>query len=155
MEQFQIDMNDTSKALLVKLRKIICEVFTVLGKGFPECVYQKALGVELQALCLSYDMEVTMSIPYKQHVVGQVRADIIIRGDIPVVIETKATAASLKVEERWQLSRYLRILDIPLGILVNFPQAATANEPQIEFLILDGNEILQYDLDTGIGASLA
>lgn len=130
------------------------EVFTVLGKGFPECVYQKALGVELQAQNIRYDMEVTMSIPYKEHVVGQVRADVIIRGATPVVIETKATAAALKIEERWQLSRYLKILEIPLGVLVNFPQVNTANEAQIEFLVLDGEQVLLYNLDNGTASAL-
>ena len=71
-----------------------------------------------------------------------------------MVIETKATAAALKTEERWQLSRYLKILEIPLGILVNFPQMASATEPQIEFLILDGTQILLYNLDNGIGSPL-
>ena len=146
---FKVDMDDSGRAMLLTLRKIIHEVYTVLGKGFPECVYQKALGVELQAQNMRYDMEVTMSIPYKEHVVGQVRADIIVRGSSPVVIETKATAAALKVEERWQLSRYLKILEIPLGVLVNFPQLSTANEPQIEFLVMDGDDVLLYNLDSG------
>jgi GxxExxY protein len=150
----QLEMDDSGKAILLRLRKIICEVYDILGKGFPEGVYQKALGIELQAQHLKYDMEVTMAIPYKDHVVGQVRADIILRGETPVVIETKATAAALKTEERWQLSRYLKILEIPLGILVNFPQMASATEPQIEFLILDGAQVLLYNLDNGIGSPL-
>lgn len=151
---FQIEMDDAGKAMLLTLRKLIYEVYEVLGKGFPECVYQRAMGVELQAQNIRYDMEVTMSIPYKQHVVGQIRADIIIRGLTPVVIETKATAAALKVEERWQLSRYLKILDIPLGVLVNFPQVASASEPQVEFLLADGEQILVYNLDSGIANPL-
>ncbi len=147
-------MDDAGKAMLLTLRKIITEVYENLGKGFPECVYQKAMGVELQASRLNYDMEVTMSIPYKEHVVGQVRADIIVRGTVPVVIETKATAAALKVEERWQVARYMKILDISLAILVNFPQAATATEPQIEFLIASEDQILLLNLDTDQATAL-
>lgn len=150
----QIEMDDAGKAMLLTLRNIIFEVFEVLGKGYPECVYQKALGVELQAQNIKYDMEVTMSIPYKERVVGQIRADIILRGSCPVVIETKATAAALKIEERWQLARYLRILSIPLGVLVNFPQLASASEPQVEFLIADEDQILVYNLDSGVGTPL-
>lgn len=150
----QIEMDDAGKATLLTLRKLIYEVYEVLGKGYPECVYQKALAVELQRQNMKYDMEVTMSIPYKEHVVGQVRADIIIRGSTPVVIETKATAAALKIEERWQLSRYLKILEIPLGILVNFPQLATASEPQVEFLLTDEDQILVYNLDSGVASPL-
>ena len=150
----QLEMDDVGRAMLLRLRKMIHEVYENLGKGFPEGVYQKALGVELQAQHLKYDMEVTMAIPYKDHVVGQVRADIVLRGETPIVIETKATAAALKIEERWQLSRYLKILEIPLGILVNFPQVASSTEPQIEFLVLDGTLVLSYNLDTGIGSPL-
>lgn len=144
----QVDMDDSGKAILLTIRQIIREVFDILGKGFPENVYQKAMGVEFQAQNLKYDMEVTMSIPYKEHVVGQVRADIILRGMTPVVIETKATSTPIKLEERWQLARYLKILNIPLGVLVNFPQMAAATEPQVDFLILSDDSILVLNLDT-------
>ncbi len=150
----QLEMDDAGKALLLTIRNSIQEVYETLGKGFPENVYQKALGVEFQAQNMKYDMEVTMSIPYKNHIVGQVRADIIIRGHNPVVIETKATAAALKIEERWQLSRYLKILEIPLGVLVNFPQVANAKEAQVEFLILTEDEILLWNIDTNEGTPL-
>lgn len=150
----QIEMDDAGKAMLLTLRNTIHEVYEVLGKGFPECVYQKAMGVELQSHHIKYDMEVTMSVPYKEHVVGQIRADIIIRGQTPVVIETKATAAALKIEERWQLARYLKILNIPLGILVNFPQIASAEEAQIEFLLLDEEQVFVYNLDTNVASAM-
>lgn len=145
----ELEMDDLGKSTLLRLRKLICDVYEGLGKGYPENVYQKALGVELQAEHIPYDMEVTMSVPYRSHVVGQVRADIILRGSVPVVIETKATAAPLKPEERWQTVRYMKILDIPLGILVNFPQVAASTEPQIEFLVCLENQMFLYSLDTG------
>ena len=146
---YQIEMDDQGKAVLLTLRQLCNQVYETLGKGYPEAVYQRALGVELQYKFLNYDSEITMSIPYKGHVVGQVRADLIVRGDTPVVIETKATAAPLKIEERWQLSRYMKILDIQLGCLVNFTQSSPSKEPQIEFFILvDGNALI-YNIDTG------
>jgi GxxExxY protein len=150
---YQIEMDDQGKAVLLTLRQLCNQVYETLGKGYPEAVYQRALGIELQYKFLNYDSEITMSIPYKGHVVGQVRADLIVRGDTPVVIETKATAAALKVEERWQLGRYMKILDIQLGCLVNFPQTANATLPQIEFFLLDGPDVLLYNLDTGEAAA--
>lgn len=152
---FEVDMDDAGKALFLTIRNIVNEVYAILGKGFPECVYQKAMGVELQAKYIPYDLEVTMAVPYKEHVVGQVRADILVRGAIPVVIETKATAAPLKQEERIQLARYLKILDIPLGVLVNFPQVAKAAEPEVEFLVVSEDQILLYDIDTSKGILLS
>lgn len=141
-------MDDAGKSLLLRLRKMICDVYSELGKGYPENVYQRALGVELQNDHIPYDMEVTMSVPYKDHVVGQVRADILLRGAVPCVIETKATAASLKLEERWQTVRYMKILNLTLGVLVNFPQVASSSEPQIEFLVLLDGKVYLYSVDT-------
>ena len=150
----QLEMDDAGKALLLMIRKSIQEVYETLGKGYPENVYQKAMGVDLQLQNIKYDMEVTMGIPYKGHIVGYVRADTIIRGNIPVIIETKATAAALKIEERWQLSRYLKIQEIPIGVLVNFPQVANAKEAQVEFLIVTDDEVLLWNIDTNEGTPL-
>lgn len=151
---FELEMDDLGKALCLSLRSCLRDVYKTLGKGYPECVYQRAFGVELQELHIPYDMEVTMSIPYKQHVVGQVRADIILRGSPEVVVETKATANPIKVEERWQLARYMKILEIPIGILVNFSQVQDTAEPQIEFLVLHETGVYLYNLDTGLAKDL-
>lgn len=147
-------IDDSARALLFSIRQKAGEAYSVLGKGYSEAVYQRALCVEFQTAGIRHDLEVTMSVPYKGHVVGQVRSDIILRGDTPVVIETKATAAALKPEERWQLSRYMKILDIPLGALINFTQVGNATQPQVEFLLMENGDIYQYNVDTSQGTSL-
>lgn len=155
MDSVSIMLSDDAKSILHALRTRIRDVYSLLQKGYPETVYQKALCIELQNAGLKYDLEATMSVLYKEHIVGQIRADIIIRGDTNVVIETKATAGNLKPEERWQLSRYMKIQEIPLGILVNFPQLVGATNPQIEFLIKDDDEgIFIYDLDANTGTPM-
>ena len=155
MDSVSIMLSDQAKATLHILRDKIREVYSVLQKGYPENVYQRALCIELQRSGLSYDLEATMSVLYKEHIVGQIRADIIIRGETSVVIETKATAAGIKPEERWQLSRYMKIQDIPIGILTNFPQVVGTLAPQIEFLVKDENdELFVYDLDTNSGTAM-
>ncbi len=141
-------IEDSARALLLTIRQKANEAYSVLGKGYSEAVYQRALCVEFQTAAIPHDLEVTMSVPYKGHVVGQVRSDIILRGATPVVIETKATAAALKPEERWQLSRYMKILDISLGALINFTQIGNASQPQVEFFLLENNEVYQYNVDT-------
>lgn len=155
MTTLSIMLDDVSKSTLHLIRDRIREVYVILQKGYPENVYQRALCVELQKSNLHYDLEATMSVPYKEHIIGQIRADIIIRGEHNIVIETKATAANLKVEERWQLSRYMKIQDIPLGILVNFPQVSGTSSPQLEFLVKDEeDEIYVYDLDKNTGTPM-
>ena len=151
--RFMID--DSARALLLTIRQKACEAYTVLGKGYSEAVYQRAICVEFQESNIHHDLEVTMSVPYKGHVVGQVRSDIILRGPVPVVIETKSTAAALKPEERWQLSRYMKILDISLGALINFTQVGSALVPQIEFFVIENGDIYQYNVDTSQGVPLA
>ncbi len=141
-------IEDSARALLLTIRQKANEAYSVLGKGYSEAVYQRALCVEFQTAAIPHDLEVTMSVPYKGHVVGQVRSDIILRGATPVVIETKATAAALKPEERWQLSRYMKIMDISLGALINFTQIGNASQPQVEFFLLENNEVYQYNVDT-------
>lgn len=151
MDSVSIMLSDDAKSVLHSLRKKIGEVYSVLQKGYPENVYQRALCIELQTAGLRYDLEATMSVLYKEHIVGQIRADIIIRGETSVVIETKATAGTIKPEERWQLSRYMKLQDIDLGILVNFPQVIGTLSPQLEFLIKDDTDIYVYDLDANTG----
>jgi GxxExxY protein len=148
-------LEDAAKALLLQIRQKATEVYNILQQGYPENVYQKALCVEFQMNNIHHDLEVTMSIPYKAHVVGQIRADIILRGTIPVIIETKATAYTIKQEERWQLSRYMKIQNISLGVLINFRQSAGKQGLQVEFIIKDEDEaIYLYDLDTNQGTPL-
>ena len=147
-------IDDSARALLFSIRQKSAEAYSVLGKGYSEAVYQRALCVEFQTSAIPHDLEVTMSVPYKGHVVGQVRSDIILRGTTPVVIETKATAAALKPEERWQLSRYMKILDIPLGALINFPQVGNATQPQVEFFVIENGDIYQYNVDTSQGTTI-
>jgi GxxExxY protein len=152
MDSVKIMLSDTAKATLHILRNKMREVYTVLQKGYPENVYQRALCIELQHAGLRYDLEATMSVLYKEHIVGQIRADIIIRGDPSIVIETKATAGAIKPEERWQLSRYMKLQEISLGILVNFPQVVGTAAPQIDFLVKDEvDDIYVYDLDESKG----
>lgn len=146
--KLEVEMDDESKARCLTLRSLFQEVYKVLGKGYPEGVYQRGIAVELQNKNIPFDLEVTMAIPYKGHVVGQVRADVLLRDNLPVVIETKATASGLKPEERWQLSRYMKILDIPLGVLVNFPQVTTANDIQIDFLVTLDDTIYSINIDS-------
>jgi GxxExxY protein len=146
----ELMIEDTAKSLLVTIKEKANEVYRLLGRGYSESVYQRALSVEFQTVGIPHDLEVTMSVPYKGHVVGQVRSDIILRGRIPVIIETKATAAALKPEERWQLSRYLKLQEIYLGALINFSQVGTATAPQVEFFLYTDNEFYIYNLETGL-----
>jgi len=54
------------------------EVYRVLGYGFLEKVYQRAMQVELQLRGLRADIESKIQVIYKGHEVGPYRADLFV-----------------------------------------------------------------------------
>jgi GxxExxY protein len=58
-------LEDAARAMLYTIRDKAQDVFSTLQRGYPESVYQRALGIEFQKQNIRHDMEVTMSITYK------------------------------------------------------------------------------------------
>ena len=89
----------------------------VLGAGFLESVYRNALGVELTKRNIPYDLEYPMNVYYKDEVVGEFRADMIV--DHRVIVELKAVNSLVSAHEV-QLVNYLTATQLDNGILINF-----------------------------------
>ncbi len=89
----------------------------VLGPGFLESVYRNALGVELTKRNIPYDLEYPMNVYYKDEVVGEFRADMIV--DHRVIVELKAVNSLVSAHEV-QLVNYLTATQLDNGILINF-----------------------------------
>ena len=101
-------------------RKIISCAYTVhriLGHGFLESVYEKALSVELEKHGLDAQMQYPISVLYQGIQVGNYRADAIVEGK--VIIEIKAVEA-LHPQHEVQLVNYLKATEIEVGLLLNF-----------------------------------
>ena len=60
------------------------EVFRELGYGFLERVYQRAMKVELELRGLTAEIETDIQVRYKNHVVGDYRADMVVNGCVLV-----------------------------------------------------------------------
>lgn len=88
-----------------------------LPAGFLESVYRNALLIELQDYGLKADKEVPVTVHYKNMIVGEFRADIIVESS--VIIELKATQHLSPTHEA-QLVNYLTATDIEHGLLINF-----------------------------------
>lgn len=146
--EIQIDVDREIFMLLTQIRRMSKQVLLTLGKGYSEAIYQRALCIELQQSRIEYDIETCIPVSYKDHVVGNVRADIIVRGRNPIVLETK-TIRIFRPEERWQLTRYMKLLGIDVGVLINFMDG-----PQLEFLVRCDDEFYLYDLRSGLGKLL-
>ncbi len=82
-----------------------------------ESVYQKALMIELKEKGIHADTEMPINVYYKNEIVGEFRADIIVKGEI--IIELKAVQHLLPIHET-QLVNYLTATNIDHGLLINF-----------------------------------
>ena len=93
------------------------EVHRQLGPGYLESVYEDALALELVLRGVPFGRQVAFSVRYKGHPVGRGRIDFLV-GDI-LVVELKAVRELAPIHKSQVLS-YLRAVQSPLGLLLNF-----------------------------------
>lgn len=105
------------ETLIKSIIQCIYNVRGILGPGYLESVYKNALMRELELNGLKASAEVPLSVSYKDVLVGEFRADIIVENS--VIIELKAVETLHKAHEV-QLVNYLTITGIDSGLLVNF-----------------------------------
>ena len=113
-----------------QIRGAVFEVNRVLGHGFLEKVYEKALMIELSRRGLSVENQVRLKVIYKEEIVGEYFADLLVEGS--VIVEIKAVTHLLK-EYQAQLLNYLKATGIQVGLLVNF----TRDKAEIKRMVLD------------------
>jgi GxxExxY protein len=103
--------------LTYEIRGAIFEVNSVLGHGFLEKVYEKALMIELPKRGLNAECQVPIEVEYKGEIIGEYFTDIVV--DDQVILELKAIESLQKVHEA-QLLNYLKATEYRIGLLVNF-----------------------------------
>ena len=108
-----MDINDITYAI----NGAVFEVNRILGSGFLEKVYENALLVELKRRRLKAESQVPIRVLYKESVVGEYIADILVEDKVMVELKTVETLE--KIHEA-QLLNYLKATGIRVGILVNF-----------------------------------
>jgi GxxExxY protein len=113
-----------------KIRGAVFEVNRVLGHGFLEKVYEKALIIELRRRGLRVENQVPLKVIYKEETVGEFYADLLVEGR--VIVEIKAVTHLLKAHQA-QLLNYLKATGIKVGLLVNF----TRNKAEIKRMVMD------------------
>ena len=95
----------------------VFEVYRQLVCGFLEKVYEKALLAELELQGLRAETQVPVIVLYKDIVVGEYFADIVVEKRI--ILELKAQQ-KLPQASKAQLLNYLEATGLHLGMLVNF-----------------------------------
>ena len=93
------------------------EVRRHLAQGFEEKVYKNALLMEMKDRGLEVKTEVEFDVKYKNNIVGQYRADLIVNDC--VILELKANNTLCTANEI-QIVNYLNATGINNGILINF-----------------------------------
>jgi GxxExxY protein len=93
------------------------EVHNLLGFGFLEKVYQRALQVELQLRGVKVELEPKIQVQFKGVIVGDYAADLLVAGTIIVELKTDATCQFL---HEAQLLNELLSTGMKLGYLINF-----------------------------------
>jgi GxxExxY protein len=93
------------------------EVHTILGNGFHELIYQRALKEEFRLREISFIREKSMEVFYKGKQVGTRRVDFFVEGIITV--EIKAIKELLDIHLA-QAINYLEAYNIEVGLLINF-----------------------------------
>lgn len=111
-------MEEYLTRLLYDIRGAAMEVYNTLGPGLLESVYEKALLRELEIRGIYATSQVPVEIVYKGKVVGNdLRIDLLVENEI--VVELKSVEELQRVHYK-QLRTYMQLLNLPVGLLVNF-----------------------------------
>ncbi|MBN1626624.1 MAG: GxxExxY protein [Deltaproteobacteria bacterium] len=79
-----MDIND----ITFTIKGAVFEVNRVLGPGFLEKVYENALLIELKARGLKAEAQAPITVSYKDNIVGEYLADIVVEDKVIVELKT-------------------------------------------------------------------
>jgi len=108
------------------------EVHKELGPGLLESIYHKCLKKELFLRDINFKSEFSVPLLYKNEPLEtELRCDLLIENQI--VVELKAVETMLPIFEA-QLLTYMKLLEVPKGILINFNVKNIFHEGQKTFV---------------------
>jgi len=93
------------------------EVHKILGNGFQEVIYQRALAKEMNLNGLSFEREFEMPIFYKKEHIGTRRVDFLVEKAVSVEIKAIAFLEDVHLA---QAINYLEAYNLEVGLLLNF-----------------------------------
>ena len=95
----------------------VLHVHNVLGPGFVERIYRRALVIELKQNNFSVEVEKSIPIQYQGRIIGCHRLDLVVEQNL--IVELKTVAAINKVHYA-QVKSYLRASGLARALLINF-----------------------------------
>ena len=93
------------------------KVHSILGNGFQEVIYQRAMAIEMDKQGLRFEREMEMPIYYDGIDIGTRRVDFFVEDF--VMVELKAI---IKLDDVHlaQAMNYCQAYNLPIGLLINF-----------------------------------
>lgn len=108
----------TENDISYQIRGAIYDVYTKMGPGLLESIYEEALVLELERRGLKVERQKEIPIFYDGHLLNtHLRLDLLVESK--VIVELKSVSELQNVYFK-QLLTYLKLSDKRLGILVNF-----------------------------------
>lgn len=101
-------------------RKIIgcaMEVHKILGNGFQEIIYQRALAKEMELQNVPFQREFEMPIYYKTEQIETRRVDFLVYEKVSVEIKALTHLEDVHLA---QAINYLEAYNLEIGLLINF-----------------------------------
>lgn len=97
------------------------EVHKILGPGFLEAVYQKALAHELKLRGIIFYEQVRLPVIYKGELIGDYIPDFIV--DNKIIVEVKCVS-KLNSNHQAQAMHYLAATGMRLALVLNFGEGS-------------------------------
>jgi GxxExxY protein len=112
-EKLPRDLED----LVHRVIGLAIEVHRTLGPGMLESLYEEALCYELTRAGIRFERQKCIEVPYKETVLKGQRLDLLVEGRL--LLELKSVTQITALFEAQTLG-YLRAIDLPLALLLNF-----------------------------------
>ena len=93
------------------------EVHKILGNGFQEVIYQRALAKEMGLQGLVFSREFEMPSFYKEEHIGTRRVDFLVESVIAVELKAVIRLEDVHLA---QAINYLEVYHLEIGLLLNF-----------------------------------
>ncbi|MBF0102625.1 MAG: GxxExxY protein [Desulfobacterales bacterium] len=112
-----IDEKYQYSAITYKIIGCAMEVHKLLGNGFQEVIYQRALEEEFALQHISAIREFEMNVFYKGKVVGIRRVDFLVEEVVSLEIKALRKLEDIHLA---QAINYLEAYNLEIGMLINF-----------------------------------
>ena len=120
------------KNLVYKVNGAAIEVHKALGPGLLESVYHKCMKKELLLRGINFQSELNVPVYYKgEDVLAELRCDLFVENVL--CVELKSVEGVLPVHKA-QLLTYMKLLESPHGLLLNFNVVNLFKEGQTTFV---------------------